>query len=330
MREFDCRKGVERALLNLSIQGRPNGWRPNDEHQRAGVAVVIPGPFAYHRPTTVEEAARLLAELGEDARPLAGGHSLVPMMKLRLAQPEHLIDLGRIGSLRVVREEGSEIVIGAMTTQHELIASTLLADKCPILREAALVISDPQVRYCGTVGGNVANGDPGNDLPAVMQCLGASYVLQSAGGERRVAARDFYEGAYFTKLQAGELLTAVRIPAPPSGHGHAYEKMKRKVGDYATAATAVVLVMDGGRCAQASIALTNLADTPLHAEDAAKALVGTTVDDQAIEAAVAAAVAITSPPASDPRGPADYRRHVAGVMTRRAIRSALARARGGA
>jgi carbon-monoxide dehydrogenase medium subunit len=290
---------------------------------------VIPGSFAYHRPTTVQEAARLLAQFGDDARPLAGGHSLIPMMKLRLAQPEHLIDLGRIEALGGVREEGGEIVIGAMTTQHEVIASAVLAEKCPILREAALVISDPQVRYCGTVGGNVANGDPGNDLPAVMQCLGANYVLESSGGERRVAARDFYEAAYFTKLQEGELLTAIRIPVPPAGHGHAYEKMKRKVGDYATAATAVVLVMDGARCARASIALTNVADTPLHAEDAGKALVGTAVDDAAIDAAVAAAVAITAPPASDPRGPADFRQHVAGVMTRRAIRSALARAKGG-
>ena len=206
---------------------------------------MIPGAFAYHRPKSLAEAVGLLADLGEDARPLAGGHSLIPMMKLRLAAPEHLVDLRAIGDLKGIRAEGGDIVIGAMTTQHEVIGSDLLAGKLPILRETSLSIADPQVRYVGTLGGNLANGDPGNDMPAVMLCLGATYHLAGKGGERRVAAREFYQGAYFTALEAGEILTAIRIPVPPAGHGHAYEKLKRKIGDYATAAAAVILTLVG-------------------------------------------------------------------------------------
>ena len=157
-----------------------------------------------------------------------------------------------------------------MVTQHELVASELLTAKVPILRETSLQIADPQVRYVGTIGGNVANGDPGNDMPAVMMCLGASYHVMGKGGERRIAARDFYQGAYFTALETGDVLTAVRIPAPPAGHGYAYEKLKRKIGDYATAAAAVVLTMTGGKVATCSIGLTNVAETPLWAEEAAQ------------------------------------------------------------
>ena len=213
-----------------------------------------------------------------------------------------------------------------MTTQAEVIASALLAAKVPILRETALQIADPQVRYCGTIGGNVANGDPGNDMPAVMLALGADF--SSAGlGERTIAARDYYRAAFTTALAETEVLTAIRIPVPPAGHGFAYEKMKRKVGDYATAAAAVILVMDGGACRDARIALTNLADVPLLAEAAGQALIGTAVDDAAIEKAAPAAVAITDP-ASDLRGPAEFSKHVAGVMVRRAIGRARERAGG--
>ena len=288
---------------------------------------MIPGNFAYHAPTTVEEAVGLLAELGEEARPLAGGHSLIPMMKLRLAPLEHLVDLRRIGSLKGIREEGGALVIGAMTTQAELLASELVAGQCPVLQEAAALIADPQVRYLGTVGGNVANGDPANDLPALMQCLDASYLLSGKGAARSVKARDFYEGAFFTKLKDGEILTAVRVPVPPAGHGYAYEKLKRKIGDYATAAAAVVLTMAGGKCKTASIALTNVGETPLFAAEAAAALVGTGVDKAALDKAVTLAEGITAP-ASDGRGPADYRTRMAGVMLRRAVQRALARAAG--
>ena len=288
---------------------------------------MIPGNFAYHAPTTVEEAVGLLAELGEEARPLAGGHSLIPMMKLRLAPLEHLVDLRRIGSLKGIREEGGALVIGAMTTQAELLASEVVAGHCPILQEAAALIADPQVRYLGTVGGNVANGDPANDLPALMQCLDASYLLSGKDAARSVKARDFYEGAFFTKLKEGEILTAVRVPIPPAGHGYAYEKLKRKIGDYATAAAAVVLTMSGGTCSTAAIALTNLGETPLFAAEAAAALVGSTLDKAAVDKAVALAEGITAP-ASDGRGPADYRTKMAGVMLRRAVQRALARAAG--
>jgi carbon-monoxide dehydrogenase medium subunit len=286
---------------------------------------MIPGAFAYHRPKSLAEAVGLLADLGEEARPLAGGHSLIPMMKLRLSAPEHLVDLRAIGDLKGIRAEGGDIVIGAMTTQHELIASDLLGGKLPILRETSLSIADPQVRYVGTLGGNVANGDPGNDMPAVMLCLGATYHLAGKSGERRVAAREFYQGAYFTALEAGEILTAIRIPVPPAGHGHAYEKLKRKIGDYATAAAAVILTLAGGKIASCAIALTNVGETPLFAEAAAKLLIGSALEPAIIKQAMAAAEAITAP-ASDNRGPAPYRRKMAGVMTARALASAKARA----
>jgi carbon-monoxide dehydrogenase medium subunit len=273
----------------------------------------------------VKEAVALLAQLGEDARAIAGGHSLIPMMKLRLASPSHLVDLGGVADLRGIREEGGDVVIGATTTQHELIGSEALAKKVPILREVALQIADPQVRYVGTLGGNVANGDPGNDMPAVMMCLNATYHAAGKSGERRIAARDFYQGAYFTALEPGEIVTAVRIPVPASGHGYAYEKLKRKIGDYATAAAAVVLTMSGGKVASCSVGLTNVAETPLWAEEAGKILTGSALDAATVKKAVAAAEVITSP-ATDGRGPAAYRTKMAGVMLARALARAKARA----
>jgi len=288
---------------------------------------MIPGPFSYHRPATLADAVNLLSTLGDEARPLAGGHSLVPMMKLRLASPEHLVDLHGVAGLKGIRRDGNNIVIGAMTTQHDLLASEDIGKSLPILHETALLIADPQVRYRGTIGGNVANGDPGNDMPAVMMCLGATYHVIGQGGERRIAARDFYQGAYFTALETGNVLTAVRIPMPPAGHGYAYEKLKRKIGDYATAAAAVVLTLSGGKVATCSIGLTNVAETPLWAEEAAKILVGSSLDAATVKKAVAAAEAITAP-ASDARGPAQYRTKMAGVMLARALERAKARASG--
>ncbi|MEX0851668.1 MAG: xanthine dehydrogenase family protein subunit M [Bauldia sp.] len=286
---------------------------------------MIPGPFAYHRPKSVKEAVAMLADLGEDARPLAGGHSLIPMMKLRLAAPSDLVDLAGITELKGIRAEGPDVVIGAMTTEHEVIASELLTGKVPLLREAALVIADPQVRYVGTLGGNAANGDPGNDMPAVMIALDATYHLVGKGGERRVAARDFYQGTYLTALKPGEVMTAIRIPVPAAGHGYAYEKLKRKVGDYATAAAAVVLTMKGGSVAICTIGLTNVAAKPLNAVEAAKIVTGSRLDAATVKRAVAAAEAITSP-ASDRRGTPQYRTKVAGVMVARALQRASARA----
>src|SRR4249920_3469587 len=270
---------------------------------------MIPGPFSYHRPETLADAVRLLSTLGDEARPLAGGHSLVPMMKLRLATPEHLVDLHGIVGLKGIRREGNRIVIGAMT----------------ILHETALLIADPQVRYMGTIGGNVANGDPGNDMPALMMTLGAGYRLEGTSGGRDIAASEFYQGAYFTSLEPGEILTAISIPAPTAGHGYAYEKLKRKVGDYATAAAAVVLTMSGGKVATCKIGLTNLAETPLLADDAAKAVIGTSLDPATLKKAAAAAEAIMSP-AADARAPVEYRKHVGGIMVTRALVRAASRA----
>src|SRR5690242_13372310 len=261
----------------------------------SGGMTVIPPPFSYHRPKTLAEAAALVAQHGESGRVLAGGQSLIPLMKLRLATPEHLVDLAGIAELKGIQRSGSTIVVGAMTTQHELVRSELIADAVPIVREAALLIADPQVRYVGTLGGNVANGDPGNDMPAVMMCLGAIYQVTGRAGERRIPAREFYQGAYFTALEPREILTAVRIPVPPQGHGHAYEKLKRKIGDYATAAAAVVLTLAEGQVATCSIGLTNVAETPLWAEEASNILIGSTLDKDVVKKAAAAAEAITAP-----------------------------------
>ncbi len=286
---------------------------------------MIPGPFAYHRPKSVQEAIALLGRLGEDALPLAGGHSFIPLMKLRFAAPSDLVDLAGIDDLKGISEDGAEIVIGAMTTQQEVIASDLLADKVPILEETALVIADPQVRSLGTMGGNAANGDPGNDMPAVMIALDAVYDVAGTDGARRIAARDFYRGIYNTALEAGEVLTAIRIPTPPAGHGYAYEKLKRKVGDYATAAAAVVLTMEGGTVAGCAIGLTNLAEKALFAEEASNIVTGSSLDEATVKKAVAAAEKITSP-ASDRHGTPQYRTKVAGVMVARALASAKTRA----
>ncbi len=286
---------------------------------------MIPAPFAYHRPRSVDEALGLLRQYGEEAQVVAGGHSLIPMMKLRLTQPEYLVDLQDLEELRGIRIEPYAVIIGAMTTQHELINSALLAASCPIIGETSLQIADPQVRYCGTLGGNLANGDPGNDMPAVMLALDAKYRLKRQSDEREIAARDFYHGAFSTALQPDEILVSVRIPMPVAGHGHAYEKQKRKVGDYATAAAAVVLTMSGGTCVSAAIALTNVADTPLLAGDAADAVIGTTLDEAAIDEAVRRARAAANP-AGDAHGPVEFRRHVAGVMVRRALMRAKERA----
>ncbi len=285
---------------------------------------MIPGSFQYHRPGTVDEAVSILAEHGDEGRPLAGGQSLIAMMKLRLAAPSHLVDLQDIADLAGIQDNGDHLSIGPMTTQAEILDSATVKDRCPLIQEAARQIADPQVRYVGTMGGNVANGDPGNDMPAIMMCLGADYVLKGANGERTVGARDFYQGSFITAIEDGELMTAIRVPVPPQGHGFAYEKLKRKVGDYATAAAAVILVMDGGKCASASVALTNLGETAIYAEEASAALVGSAIDDAAIEKA-AEIVKGAIEPFSDLKGTVEYRTAMAGVMTARAIRRAAER-----
>lgn len=286
---------------------------------------MIPGSFEYHRPSSLDDAIGLLSSLGEDTLLVAGGHSLIPIMKLRMAAPEHLVDLQDIQSLKSITVNDDQISLGAMVTQAELIASNELHYVCPILRQASLQIADPQIRNLGTIGGNVANGDPGNDMPAVMQALDATYALAGPNGTREIAARDFYDAAFFTAREDDEILIGIRINTPASGHGAAYEKQKRKIGDYATAAAAVVLTLPGGVCETASIALTNVGDTPLLAEEAAAILIGTSLDDTTIKAAADAAKAIANP-AADGRGPVDFRKHITGVMVQRAIAKAGARA----
>ncbi len=285
---------------------------------------MIPASFDYHRPQTKAQALQMLGQAGGDGRILAGGHSLIPMMKLRVAAPAQLIDISHIGELKGISIIGSNIEIGAMTTQHELILSEALAGACPIIREAAKLIADPQVRYCGTIGGNVGNGDPGNDMPGLMQCLNASFILESTNGVREVPARAFYQGAYATALADGEMLTKVRFAAPPKGHGYAYKKLKRKVGDYATAAAGVILTMSAGKVTYASIALTNVSDTPLFAKAASDCIVGTSLEIADVDAAVSAAEAIANP-VSDARGSSEYRTKMAGVMVRRALMEAAGR-----
>jgi carbon-monoxide dehydrogenase medium subunit len=286
---------------------------------------MYPGKFDYHKPDSVDEAVALLGRFGEDAKILAGGHSLVPMMKLRLAEPANLIDVNGINDLKGIREANGSICIGAATTQAEVLASTLLKESCALIPEASALIADPQVRYCATVGGNVANGDPGNDLPAIMMALGATYVLRGPTGERSVAARDFYKGVYTTDLGEDELLIEVHVPALAAGQGSAYEKMKRKVGDYAIAASAVVLTMSGATCESAAIALTNVGETPLFAVEAGASLAGKSVDEDAIAKAARLAMGIATPVA-DLRGTVEFRTAMAGEMTRRAIRRAIHKA----
>jgi len=284
---------------------------------------MIPAAFEYYRPKDLAGVLSLLVEHGDDARVMAGGHSLIPMMKLRMADVPHLIDLQDVGGLADIEVGDDSIRIGALVTQSDIIGHADLAKAAPILREAALQIADPQVRYMGTVGGNVANGDPGNDMPGLMQCLDAVYTLVGPDGERSIAARDFYEAAYMTAREDDEVLTAVTFPLPRGGH--AYEKQKRKIGDYATAAAAVQIVKDGGNCASAAVAMTNLSDTPVFSDAAGAALVGTSVDEAAVKAAVAAMLGDIDP-SQDNRGPIAFKKHVAGVILGRAITRAWSRA----
>jgi carbon-monoxide dehydrogenase medium subunit len=284
---------------------------------------MIPSAFEYHRPGDLAAAIGILTEHGDEARVIAGGHSLIPMMKLRMADIGHLVDLQDVAELRGITISGNTITIGAMVTQHEMLSHDGLAAAAPILREAALQIADPQVRYVGTVGGNVANGDPGNDMPGLMQCLGAVYTVVGPNGARDIAARDFYHSAYMTERADDEILTKITIPAP--GAGSAYEKQKRKIGDYATAAAAVVLTKSGGKVASASVAMTNLSDVPVWSAGAAEALAGIDCGKDAVAAAVEAMLGDIDPQ-QDNRGPIAFKRHVAGIILARAIQRAWSRA----
>lgn len=285
---------------------------------------MIPPRFEYHVPKSVAEAVALLGQLGSEAKLLAGGHSLLPMMKLRFAQPEHLIDINRIPELRGIRQEGAMVVIGAMTVENELINSAVLQSKVPLLCDAAKQIADPQVRNRGTIGGDIAHGDPGNDHPALAIALDASFVLEGAKGRRTVAADGFFLGTYMTQLQDDEIMCEIHVPAMVAGTGYAYEKLKRKTGDWATAGCAVVMRKTGDKVSHIRIALTNVAPSAIRAEAAEAALLSNAFNAAQVDAAVAAAMAICDP-AEDLRGDIEYKTAMAGEMVRRALNIAWSR-----
>ena len=284
---------------------------------------MIPGNFEYHKPDSIDGALSILTEWGDDARVIAGGHSLIPVMKQRLTDISHLVDLGGISELKGISIDGNTVTVGAMTTQHELITNEELGKSVPLIKEASLQIADPQVRYLGTIGGNVANGDPANDMPGLMQTLDASYELTGPDGVRNVKAREFYEAAYFTAREDEEILTSISFLVPNGGY--AYEKQKRKIGDYATAAAGVLINIDNNVCSSVSIALTNLSDTPVYCEKAVDNLVGKELNEDTIKTAVYDCVE-ASDPVADTRGPVEFKKYVAGIIVKKALNSAIARA----
>lgn len=291
---------------------------------------MIPGPFEYHAPTSLDEALALLAEYGEDAKVLAGGQSLIPLMRFRLAQPARLIDLRRVPGLGYIEQDNGRLRIGAMTREAALDRSPLIAERYPLLAETAAMIADPLVRNLATVGGNLAHADPANDHPAAMLAYRAELRVSGPRGARSVAIDDFFAGPFTTVVEPDELLTEIRIPMPGARSGGAYEKLERKVGDYAVAAAAVQLTLaEDGTVTQAGLATTNVSFELQRCADAEAALVGRVPDDEAIrEAAYLAAQAAN--PTGDLRGPADYKRAVTRTVTRRALTRAVERARGAA
>jgi carbon-monoxide dehydrogenase medium subunit len=287
---------------------------------------MIPATFDYHRPSTLQDAVELLGRLGDGAKVLAGGQSLIPLMKLRLASPRHVIDLNRITGLASIAERDGALVIGALVRESELEASDVVRRRFPILADACRVIADPLVRNLATVGGNLAHGDPANDHPAVMLALGAEVVAVGPKGSRRISIDGFFTGPLETSLAPGEILTEVRIPLPPPRSGGAYLKMERKVGDFATAAVGVQLTLaDNGTCARGGVGLTNVGPTPIKARRAEALLKGRRLDDATIREAAQAA-ADESDPAEDLRGSVAYKRDLVRVLTARAIRRAVERA----
>ncbi|MGH3498544.1 MAG: FAD binding domain-containing protein [Nocardioidaceae bacterium] len=281
---------------------------------------MIPAAFDYHAPDSVEEAIRLLGSSGDDVKVLAGGQSLIPVLKLRLAAPEVVIDLGRIESLRGVREDGDALVIGAMTLHHEIATNALIREHAALLAAAAETVADPQVRHRGTFGGALAHADPAGDMPAPALALEAEFVIAGSGGTRTVAAKDFFVDLFTTALGEDEILTEVRVPKH-TGWGAQYEKFTRVAQQWSIVAVAATVRTDGGSIAQARVALTNMGSTPIRATAVEQALQGQAADSTAVAAAVATVADGTNPP-SDLNGDADYRRHLAGVLTRRAVLAA--------
>ncbi len=283
-----------------------------------------PGPFEYERATSVDGAIASLERLGSGARIIAGGHSLLPMMKLRLANPEHLIDINDLSELSYIREEGDEIRIGALTRHAELLDSELLARHFPVFGDAELVIADPVVRNRGTIGGSLCQADAAEDLSAVCSAVKASAVIRGSQGERTVAMGEFHVGPFMTAVQDGEMLTEVRIPLRPGG-GSAHEKVERRAGDWAIAAASAAVWIDGGTIADAGVALSAVGPTTIHVTRAEELLRGKAPSEELFAQAGEIAAADCFP-VPDGRGPVDYKRHLAGVLTKRALNRATARA----
>jgi len=290
---------------------------------------MIPRSFEYSAPSTLNEAVSLLQQLGPDAKILSGGQSLIPMMKLRLASPPHIVDINRIPGLDYIKEEAGVLRIGALVRESDLEHSDLVRSRFPILADTTAVIADPLVRNQATVCGNLAHGDPANDHPATMLALGASVVAIGPSGEREIPVEKFFPGLFTTALQPDEILKEIRIPIPPPSSGGAYLKLERKVGDYATAGVAVQVTLDGsGACSRAGIGLTNVGFTPIKATKAEASLQGKTLDKATIQQAAQLAAG-ESQPTDDIRGSAEYKRDLVRVLTSRALERALARAKGG-
>jgi carbon-monoxide dehydrogenase medium subunit len=287
---------------------------------------MIPASFDYHAPATLPDALALLARHGDDAKVLSGGQSLLPLLKLRLASPGHVIDIGRIPGLDYLKEEGGFLRIGALVREAALESAELVRTRYPILADTAAVVADPLVRNLATVAGNLAHGDPANDHPATMLALGAEVVATGPKGQRTIPVAAFFKGLFTTALEPGEILTEIRIPAPPARSGGAYVKLERKVGDFATAGAAAFVVLDGaGAVQKAGIGLTNLGPAPIKAEAAEKYLVGKKADAIAETARLAAQAAS---PSADRRGSPEYKKEMARVLTVRALKKAFERAGG--
>lgn len=290
---------------------------------------MIPAAFEYHAPNSISEAIQFLEQHGEDAKILSGGQSLIPLMKLRLATPRHVVDINGIPGLQYIREVEGTLRIGALARESDLEESDVVRARYPILVDTSRVIADPLVRNLATVSGNLAHGDPANDHPATMLALGAEVVAVGQKGERRIPASSLFTGPFATALTAREILTEIRIPVPPPQSGGAYLKLERKVGDFATAAVAAhVTLGENGRCERVGIGLTNVGPTPIKAKKAEAFLQGKRLDEGAIKQAAQLA-AEEAQPTSDLRGPAEYKRDLVRVLTARALRKALERAGGG-
>jgi aerobic carbon-monoxide dehydrogenase medium subunit len=283
---------------------------------------MIPAQFSYARPESVEEAVSILDSGGEDAKVISGGQSLLPLLRLRLAYPELLVDVGRLSELRGVSDEGGTLLIGALTTHYEVTRDPLIAAHCGLLAEAAETVADPAVRHRGTLGGSLVHADPAGDLPSVIVALGATLTVRGPGGERQIDATDFFADYLTTTLEPNEILTGIRVPKLGPGWGYHYEKFHRSAQAWAIVGVAALARREDGHVAEARIGLTNMGPVPIRAAATEAAVAGAAVDPAALREAAAHADQEASPP-SDLHGAADYRRHLARVLTARALAAAV-------